>query len=66
MKKSRFGLSCDKYRASLRLTEEEMGKEIEKQGYRLGKNPQSNKQPIISQFERISDGDETKRKQHRD
>jgi len=62
--KSRFGITCASKRG--RLSEQDMGREIENLGYKLGKDLNSNKQPVISQFEHELDGDEAKRKQHRD
>ena len=65
-KKSIFGDLCHQYRGRLHISEREMGKKIGESEYKIGKNPRNNKQPVISQFERILDHGNTKRKQHRD
>jgi hypothetical protein len=43
-----------------------MGRRIEELGYKLGARPGSNKQPVVSQFEREPDPADSDRKQHRD
>jgi hypothetical protein len=65
-KKSPFGDLCHQYRGNLHLSEQAMGQKIEELGYKLGAKPGSNKQPVISQFERVIDPEGAIRKQHRD
>jgi hypothetical protein len=65
-KKSPFGDLCHQYRGRLHFSEQAMGQKIEEMGYRLGDKPGSNKQPVISQFERESDLPDSGHKLHRD
>jgi hypothetical protein len=64
-KKSSFGELCHRYRGT-KMTEQDMGEKIEEMGYKLGINPGKNKQPLISQYERIIGPDSVSQKQHRD
>jgi hypothetical protein len=65
-KKSPFGDLCHMHRVSLHLSEAEMGQKIEELGCKLGSKQGSNRQPVISQFERAIDPPGVPRKQHRD
>jgi FtsZ-binding cell division protein ZapB len=48
------------------MTEQDMGEKIEEMGYKLGITSGNNKQPLISQYERIIGPDSVSQKQHRD
>jgi hypothetical protein len=65
-KKSLFGVLCVINRAKHHIKEKEMGQKIEDLGYKLGREKGSNKQPLISQFERKLEPDGPGRTQHRD
>ncbi|MDR2010725.1 MAG: hypothetical protein LBQ22_09615 [Bacteroidales bacterium] len=65
-KKSPFGDLCHQHRGKFHLSEQAMGQKIEELGYKLGNKPDSNKQPVVSQFEREIDPVNVDRKQHRD
>jgi len=64
--KSPFGDLCYQYRGKLHIKEHEMGIKIVELGYELGKKKGSDKQPLISQFERKQEPDGPGSKQHRD
>jgi hypothetical protein len=65
-KKSPFGDLCHMYRVRQYPSEAEMGQKIEELGCKLGSKPGSNRQPVISQFERAISSQEAPNKQHRD
>jgi hypothetical protein len=65
-KKSVFGDLCHQFRGRLHLSEQTMGQKIEERGYKLGVKPGSNKQPVISQFEREIAPLNASHKKHRD